>query len=88
MSSVNSTLLVSCKNKAGVEKHYFPALKAAGWTGPIQLVAPGDPVPDLTTSQAFCSRAATTSIPAIGTPPSPCIRKPMWMRTAMPSRSP
>ena len=47
MSSVNSNLLVSCKNKAGAEKHYFPALKGAGWTGPIQLVAPGDPMPDL-----------------------------------------
>ena len=47
MSSGNSNLLVSCKNKSGAEKHYLPALKAAGWTGPILLVAPGDPVPDL-----------------------------------------
>jgi len=47
MSSANSMLLVSCKNKSGAEKHYLPALKAAGWTGAIQLVAPGDPRPDL-----------------------------------------
>ena len=48
MSSGNSILLVSCKNKSGAEKHYLPALRAAGWTGTIQLVAPGDPTPDLT----------------------------------------
>ena len=47
MSSSNSILLVSCKNKSGAEKHYLPAVKAAGWTGPILLVAPGDPLPDL-----------------------------------------
>ena len=48
MSSGKSNLLVSCKNKSGAEKHYLPALKAAGWTGTIQVVAPGDPSPDLT----------------------------------------
>ena len=47
MSSANSILLVSCKTKSGAEKHYVPALKAAGWTGTIQLVVPGDPLPDL-----------------------------------------
>lgn len=47
MSSVNSNLLVSCKNKSGAEKHYLPALRAAGWGGPILLVAPGDPLPDM-----------------------------------------
>jgi putative glutamine amidotransferase len=44
-----SSILVSCKNKSGAEKHYLPAVKAAGWTGPILLVAPGDPLPDLET---------------------------------------
>ncbi|GLH74241.1 gamma-glutamyl-gamma-aminobutyrate hydrolase [Geothrix limicola] len=47
MSSGNSKLLLSCKNKSGAEKHYLPALGMAGWTGPIHLVAPGDPLPDL-----------------------------------------
>ena len=47
MSSDNSTLLVSCKSKSGAEKHYLPALVAAGWPGPTRLVAPGDPLPDL-----------------------------------------
>lgn len=47
MSSTNSTLLVSCKSKSGAEKHYLPAIRGAGWTGPIALVAPGDPLPDL-----------------------------------------
>jgi putative glutamine amidotransferase len=47
MSSGNSNLLVSCKNKSGAEKHYLPALRAAGWPGAIHLLAPGDPLPDL-----------------------------------------
>ena len=47
MSSGNSKLLISCKNKSGAEKHYIPALKAAGWGGALHLVAPGDPIPDL-----------------------------------------
>ncbi len=47
MSSGNSTLLLSCKSKSGAEKHYLPALAAAGWSGPTLLVAPGDPPPDL-----------------------------------------
>lgn len=41
-----SSILVSCKNKSGAEKHYLPALRAAGWTGPLLLVSPGDPLPD------------------------------------------
>jgi len=49
MSSANLTLLLSCKNKSGAEKHYVPALRGAGWTGPILLAAPGDPLPDLAT---------------------------------------
>ncbi|MDP1831245.1 MAG: gamma-glutamyl-gamma-aminobutyrate hydrolase family protein [Geothrix sp.] len=47
MSSTNSNLLVSCKNKSGAEKYYLPALKAAGWAGALHLVAAGDPLPDL-----------------------------------------
>src|ERR1035438_8643284 len=47
MSSGNSNLLVSCKNKSGAEKHYLPALWAAGWRGTVQLVSPGEPQPDL-----------------------------------------
>ena len=42
-----SSILVSCKNKSGAEKHYLPALRGAGWDGPIVLLAPGDPEPDL-----------------------------------------
>ncbi|BDU68691.1 gamma-glutamyl-gamma-aminobutyrate hydrolase [Geothrix oryzae] len=42
-----SSILVSCKNKSGAEKHYIPAIRAAGWTGSALLVAPGDPLPDL-----------------------------------------
>jgi putative glutamine amidotransferase len=53
MSRANSNLLVSCKNKSGAEKHYLPALKAAGWTGPILLVAPGDALPDLASASGL-----------------------------------
>lgn len=42
-----SSILVSCRNKSGAEKHYLPALQAAGWSGPFALVAPGDRLPDL-----------------------------------------
>jgi putative glutamine amidotransferase len=53
MSSANSILLVSCKNKSGAEKHYLPALRAAGWTGAVLLVAPGDPQPDLASASGL-----------------------------------
>ena len=49
MSSGNSKLLVNCKNKSGAEKHYIPALRSAGWTGDIDLVAPGDVMPAMNT---------------------------------------
>jgi len=47
MSSANSNLLVSCRNKSGVEKHYLPALREAGWPAEPHLLGPGDPLPDL-----------------------------------------
>lgn len=42
-----SSILVACGNRAGVERHYLPAVRAGGWTGPCQVVVPGDPLPDL-----------------------------------------
>ena len=42
-----SSILISCRNKTSAVHHYVPALKAAGWHGPLQLVAPGDPTPPL-----------------------------------------
>ncbi len=42
-----STLLVTCRDKKRVAHFYVPALKAAGWHGRIELVAPGDPRPSL-----------------------------------------
>ncbi len=42
-----SSILVSCRNKTSAVHHYVPAIKAAGWHGPIQLVTPGDPLPAL-----------------------------------------
>ena len=53
MSSGNSNLLVSCKNKSGAEKHYLPALRSAGWAGTIELVSPGDPLPDLSSASGL-----------------------------------
>ena len=42
-----SSILVSCKDKSGAEKYYGSALRGAGWTGELCLVAPGDQAPDL-----------------------------------------
>lgn len=42
-----SSILVACGNRAGVERHYLPALVAGGWSGPCRVVEPGDPLPDL-----------------------------------------
>jgi putative glutamine amidotransferase len=47
MSSGNSKLLLSCKNKSGAEKHYLPALRAAGWAGEVRLVTPEEGLPPL-----------------------------------------
>ncbi|BDU74806.1 gamma-glutamyl-gamma-aminobutyrate hydrolase family protein [Mesoterricola silvestris] len=42
-----SSLLITCRNKSSVGRHYVPAVRAGGWEGGILLVAPGDPVPPL-----------------------------------------
>lgn len=42
-----STLLVTCRDKKRVARLYVPALKAAGWHGRIELLAPEDPRPSL-----------------------------------------
>ena len=40
-----SSILVCCRDKKRAAQHYVPALKAAGWKGPIQLCGTDDPVP-------------------------------------------
>ena len=40
-----SSILVCCRDKKRAAQHYVPALKAAGWKGPIQLCAADDPPP-------------------------------------------
>lgn len=42
-----SSLLVSCRNKSSVERHYVPAIRLGGWTGEVRLVNPDDPAPSL-----------------------------------------
>lgn len=42
-----SSILLTCRNKESAHKHYVKALRLAGWTGAIVLVAPGDPVSSL-----------------------------------------
>ena len=42
-----SSLLLTCRNKESAHKHYVAALRLAGWTGEVCLVAPGDPEPSL-----------------------------------------
>lgn len=47
MSSTSGVrLLISCRNKTLATRHCVPAIHVAGWHGPIQLVHPGDPVPN------------------------------------------
>jgi putative glutamine amidotransferase len=42
-----SSILVSCKDKSGADKYFGSALRGAGWTGALHLVAPGEALPDL-----------------------------------------
>ena len=42
-----SSLLVTCRDKSSVDRHYVPALRLGGWEGPITLLSPGEPVPSL-----------------------------------------
>lgn len=42
-----SSILLTCRNKESAHKHYVAALRAGGWTGSVELLAPGDPVPSL-----------------------------------------
>jgi putative glutamine amidotransferase len=42
-----SSILVTCGDKAGLQKHYLPALRSAGWDQAIEVLAPGDPLPSL-----------------------------------------
>lgn len=48
-----SSILVSCKDKSGAEKYFGPALRGAGWTGTLHLVAPGEAPPDLNQASAL-----------------------------------
>jgi putative glutamine amidotransferase len=40
---------VTCRSKSAAQRHYLPALEAAGWTGEFHLATPGSQVPDLET---------------------------------------
>ena len=40
-----SSILITCRNKPAVERHYIPALRRGGWTGAIQVALPGEPLP-------------------------------------------
>jgi putative glutamine amidotransferase len=42
-----SSILVTCGDKARLQKHYIPALRSAGWDQELGLLSPGDPVPSL-----------------------------------------
>lgn len=42
-----SSILLTCRNKESAHKYYVSALRRCGWTGPVELVAPGDPTPSL-----------------------------------------
>lgn len=42
-----SSLLVTCRNKSSVDRHYVPAIRKGGWEGRVVLVNPEDPSPSL-----------------------------------------
>jgi len=42
-----SRLLITCNNKSAIDRSYTPAVRLGGWTGPIQVATPEDPVPSL-----------------------------------------
>ena len=42
-----SRLLITCRNKSAVQRHYIPAVRLGGWAGGIVLVGPGEPAPPL-----------------------------------------
>jgi putative glutamine amidotransferase len=44
-----SSILVTCRDMARLQKHYFPAFRAGGWDQDLEIVNPGDPVPPLNT---------------------------------------
>lgn len=51
-----SSILVACGSKSAAEKHYLPAVRVGGWTGPVVLVAAEDPLPEL---EAFSALLVT-----------------------------
>lgn len=40
-------ILIACRDKSKASQTYLSALRRTGWIGPVHLLAPGDPVPDL-----------------------------------------
>ena len=42
-----SSLLITCRDKSSAGRHYVPAVRMAGWEGPIRLLGPGETPPPL-----------------------------------------
>jgi putative glutamine amidotransferase len=42
-----SSLLITCQNKAAVERNYIPAIRLGGWMGEILVATPRGPAPSL-----------------------------------------
>lgn len=42
-----SSILVTCRDKARLQKHYIPAIRRGDWTQDIEILSPGDEVPPL-----------------------------------------
>ena len=42
-----SSVLVTCRDKTRLQKHYIPAIRLGGWDQDLKLLSPGDPVPAL-----------------------------------------
>jgi putative glutamine amidotransferase len=42
-----ATLLLCCRDRESVDRHYIPAVRLGGWTQAIQLLMPGEALPHL-----------------------------------------
>ena len=40
-----SSILVTCRDKGRLQKHYIPAIRLGGWVQDLEIVGPGDTVP-------------------------------------------
>jgi len=70
-----SSILITCRNKDAVLKHYEPALRGGGWRGEVHLATPGDPLPPLADFQGLLMTGGDDIHPCRWEPPEPVHRE-------------